>query len=312
MLITPSNLQALFTVYSFAYQAAFTTAEVYWRMLATMVPSSTESTTYAWMDKIPKLRKWIGPRVVQNAVARSPRVVINEPFELTLAVPKHKIQDDQYGLYTPLSTSMGAQAAKWPDDLLGLKLLENPGAFDGKAFFASDHPGNIDSGADPYSNLETNFPLTLENLAAARARMRSVKGADGRPIGARPTLLVVPPSLETTAETLLNSTFYPRLADGATLGNGDVAFAENPMKASTIKNFLVIDELEDQPDDWYLFDTSKPIMPMIFQLREAPVFTYLVNPNDPNVFFNKDFIMGCEARGAADVTMPFLAFKGEG
>ncbi len=311
MLITPTSLAALFTAYSLAYQSSFTQAEIYWRQLATLMPSATEMNAYAWMEKIPKMRKWLGPRVIQNVIAREPRVVVNETFELTLEVPKQKIQDDQYGIYTPMAAAMGFQAAKWPDDVVAAKFLANPICFDGKAFFADDHPVNLDGDpADDYSNLETSFPLNYANLAAARARMRSFKGADGRFIGSRGTLLVVPPSLELTAKTLLHSSYYPALADGASLGDGDVAFTQNMLAGSA--EMLVIDDLEENPEDWYLLDTSKPIMPLIFQIREAPVFTYLVNPSDANVFFNRNFIMGVEARGAADVTMPFLAFKGEG
>ena len=47
--------------------------------------------------------------------------------------------------------------------------------------------------------------LTAPNYAAARAAMMSLTNAEGRPLQVRPTLLVVPPSLEGTARTLLNA-----------------------------------------------------------------------------------------------------------
>lgn len=309
MLITPANLSALFTVFSLQYQEAFTTAETYWRSLATLVPSSTETSTYVWMEKIPAMRKWLGARVVQNVVARAPRIVMNEAYELTIEIPKQKILDDQYGLYSPLSRMMGAQAAKWPDDLIRDAVVANPTAFDGQNYFDTDHPVSLDdSGLGVYSNREDTWALTLDNYGKARARMRGVKGADGRRMGIRPDLLVVSPSNEEKARTILNSDYYPRLADGAALGVGDVGIVQNQWKGSA--ELLVIDDLEDTPNKWILFDTSKPIMPFIFQLRQAPVFTYLMNPTDPNVFFNKQYIMGIEAWGAVDVTLPQLGFMG--
>lgn len=302
----------MFTAYSLQYQSGYGSAEIFWRSLATLMPSATESATYAWMEKIPKMREWIGPRQIQNLAARGPRVVINKPFELTLEVPKQKIKDDQYGIYAPTASAMGEQAAKWPDDVVAAKLLENPVCFDGQSFFDTDHPVNID---DPtlstYSNRFTSLPLTLTNFNTARARMRAFRGADDRPIGARGNLLIVPPSLEEMGRTILNSTWYPRLADGASLGNGDVGMIEN-VHAKGSADLLVIDELEDNPTHWYLFDVRKPIKPLIFQLRQAPEFTYLISPSDPNVFWNKAFVMGIEAWGAADVTLPFLAIKAEG
>lgn len=39
-------------------------------------------------------------------------------------------------------------------------------------------------------------PLTAANYAAARASMSSIKGDQGRVLGIRPNVLVVPPALE--------------------------------------------------------------------------------------------------------------------
>lgn len=67
-------------------------------------------------------------------------------------------------------------------------------------------------GADLRSNVGFGFwqmaylsdkPLTPENYAAARAAMRSFRADGGRPLGIRPNLLLVPPSLEAEARTLL-------------------------------------------------------------------------------------------------------------
>jgi phage major head subunit gpT-like protein len=55
--------------------------------------------------------------------------------------------------------------------------------------------------------------LDATNYGAARAAMMSFKDDEGRPLGIRPTLLVVPPTLESAArEILLNE----RTAAGAT------------------------------------------------------------------------------------------------
>jgi phage major head subunit gpT-like protein len=55
--------------------------------------------------------------------------------------------------------------------------------------------------------------LNAANYAAARAAMHSMKGDFGRPLGIRPSLLVVPPSLEAAAMEILNA---ERDAAGAT------------------------------------------------------------------------------------------------
>lgn len=47
---------------------------------------------------------------------------------------------------------------------------------------------------------------------------------------------------------------------------------------------------------WFLLCTRKPLKPLIFQDREAPSFVAKDDPRDSNVFMNREFIYGAEAR----------------
>jgi phage major head subunit gpT-like protein len=55
-----------------------------------------------------------------------------------------------------------------------------------------------------YASKET---LNSTNYAAARAAMMSVKNAEGRPLGLKPNLLMVPPSIEAEAREILQAQF---------------------------------------------------------------------------------------------------------
>jgi phage major head subunit gpT-like protein len=55
-----------------------------------------------------------------------------------------------------------------------------------------------------YASKET---LNSTNYAAARAAMMAVRNADGRPLGLKPNLLLVPPSLEAQAREILQAQF---------------------------------------------------------------------------------------------------------
>ena len=55
-----------------------------------------------------------------------------------------------------------------------------------------------------YASKET---LNSTNYVAARAAMMSVQNADGRPLGLKPNLLLVPPSLEAEARQILQAQF---------------------------------------------------------------------------------------------------------
>jgi len=69
---------------------------------------------------------------------------------------------------------------------------------------------------------------------------------------------------------------------------------------------LVVPQLANKPNNWWLYDTTKPIMPLLWQLRQAPRFTYKTNPSDDNVFLSNQFLYGVDARGAAAETVWFL------
>lgn len=50
---------------------------------------------------------------------------------------------------------------------------------------------------------------------------------------------------------------------------------------------------------WFLIDSKALVKPVILQNRKDTDFTALDNPDDPNVFFRKQFIYGADARRAA-------------
>lgn len=303
--LTPQNLQIFFTGLHLAYAEAYAQEAPWWSKIATEMPSDTELETYAWMDRTPAMRQWVGPRIVNNAPLRS-RSVTNLDWEVTHSIPRNKFLDDKLGAYTPIAKSMGEQAAKLHDQQLVTMLQSNPLGFDNVAFFATTHLTNIDDAASATQSNLLNLPLTPSNYSAARAKMRSWKGRDGQPMGTRPSLLIVPPSLEEAAMNILHSDFIaPALFGGQTqAGSND---NRNVLKGSA--ELLVIDELENQPTAWYLFDTRGAIKPLIVQNRQAPNFVYLNNPTDANVFWTKNFIFGVDSRSAYDVALWFKALK---
>ena len=109
-----------------------------------------------------------------------------------------------------------------------------------------------------------------------------------------PNLLVVPPSLEIIAKTIVSATL-------TTNGGTNVL--------QSLASVLVIPELEANPTEWYLLDTTRGIKPFVFQLRRAPRFTPRTNVNDDNVAHLRELHFLADARGAAGYALPFLAVK---
>lgn len=141
MIVNQANLANLFIGYSAAYQGAFDSEQTTWNQIATQVTSTTRSEKYGWLGQWPKLREWVGDRVIKNLETHD-YAIKNRDFEVTVAVDRNDIEDDAYGIYTPMMQEMGRSAATHPDELVyGLLRdgFELP-CYDGQPFFDADHP----------------------------------------------------------------------------------------------------------------------------------------------------------------------------
>jgi phage major head subunit gpT-like protein len=294
MLITPAALQAINVTFDSRFRSAYDATVPQAAQLATVVPSMTKNNVYGWMLKIPRLREWVGDRVIQN-IASQDYTITNKSYELTVAVDRDDIEDDQLGIYNGHIDTLGEQARMWPDDLIMQALIAGGSSlcFDGQFFFDTDHPTTIDGSTITQSNFYATTALNETNYFALRANMRNFRGEDGRKLGVTPNLLVVPPALERTARTIL-------LADSNASGATNVARGT--------ADLLVLNELTSDTE-WYLMDTRRALKPFIFQERKAPEMVMLTEVTSENVFQRKEFIYGVDARGAAGYGLWFLAAK---
>ena len=276
MIINQSALTNLYAAFKTSFQEGFNGYEPQYGKLATTVPSSARQENYGWLGQWPRIREWIGDRQVQN-LSLYTYAIVNKDFETTVSVPRNDIEDDQFGVFTPMMREMGFAAKVHPDELIFQLLAAGFSNFcyDGQYFFDVDHPvgsGTVSNmqagagtpwylldtsrslkplifqkrkdykftpfvrdedpnvfwkkeyvyGADGRSNAGYGFwqmafgsklALTKDNFAAAKAGMSSLQSDQGRPLGIRPTLLVVGPSLEQAALDLIKA---ERNAAGAT------------------------------------------------------------------------------------------------
>lgn len=292
MILNKNNLAALFVALKSTFNRAFDASPSMWDQVATLVPSTTRENNYAWLDRFPRLRKWIGDKVVKSLTQHN-YTLVNDSFEATVEVDRDDLEDDQLGIYAPQAQEAGFSAKQWPDELVfdALNRAFTAKCYDGLPFVSDKHPNGTDKAGKTIvvSNLGT-APLSAESLDKAKASygkgrtaMRNMKDTEGRPLNVRPTLLVVPPALEDTANALMTA---ERLDDGKT----------NIYKGTA--KVLVVPWLTDD-DAWFLMDNSRAIRPLIFQQRKKPVFVSQQDMNNPDVFMRKKLKFGAEARGSA-------------
>lgn len=300
MNVNAQTLNAIAAGLKKVYNDTFSKTESFHKKVAMVVPSSNSQETYAWLQNMPRMRKWVGDKVI-NKLSKQGYSIVNDDFEVTVEVKRNDIEDDNIGQYNNMSQQAGWSAKQLPDELTSE--LINQGqtnlCYDGKPFFSSAHPVTVNDQEKTMSNVH-NKALSAESAAAAKAsygigrtKMRSLTDYEGRNLKVKPNLLIVGPDLEDTARTLLT-------ADK--LENGDQNIYKNTAE------LLVIDDLK--AGTWYLEDTSMPVKALIIQERKKPVFVSQTDLNAPDVFMRATYKFGAEARYGAGYGFWQLMLKG--
>lgn len=300
MNVNAPTLNAIAAGLKKVYNDTFSKTDSFYKQVAMVVPSSNSQETYAWLQNMPRMRKWVGDKVI-NKLSKQGYSIVNDDFEVTVEVKRNDIEDDNIGQYNNMSQQAGWSAKQLPDELAAE--LINQGqtnlCYDGKPFFSSTHPVTVKGEDKTMSNVH-NKALSAESAAAAKAsygigrtKMRSLTDYEGRNLKVRPNLLIVGPDLEDTARTLLT-------ADK--LENGDQNIYKNTAE------LLVIDDLK--AGTWYLEDTSMPAKALIIQERKKPVFVSQTDLNAPDVFSRAVYKFGAEARYGAGYGFWQLMLKG--
>ena len=121
MIFNEANAQAVLTAMASSikkvFDAAFEATESNWQLVAMEVPSNGASNTYAWIEKFPRLRKWIGDKTVKQLKGHA-YTIQNDDFEATVEIDRNDIEDDNLGIYKPQAEMAGESSKQWADDLV--------------------------------------------------------------------------------------------------------------------------------------------------------------------------------------------------
>lgn len=164
-------------------------------------------------------------------------------FAKGIQVERKLVDDDQYNVINQRASALGLSFGRTREKNAA-STFNN--AFSG-SFLGAD--GVALCGAHPYSPTNSatqsnvgSSPLTYDNLIATRKLMREFKDDRGELITVMPNILLVPPELEDTAQTILQSFNKPGTA------NNDA----NVVRGQGYK-LIVWDYLSD-PNNWFLLD----------------------------------------------------------
>lgn len=167
MIVNREGMGILTTAYSAAFKDGLGRYTSQWDKIATRVPSKTRKNKYGWLGQFPRMEVWAGGRTYK-AMSEYDYELVNEKFQAAIKVQRDDIEDDQYGVLSPLFEEMGYAAAVFPEELLFPLLLAgfSNKCYDGQNFFDADHPmgsttfANMQSGSSsPFYLFDTRRPL---------------------------------------------------------------------------------------------------------------------------------------------------------
>lgn len=304
IIVNGATLSAVFTNIKTTFHRAFDAAPSQWQQTAMLVPSTGRQNDYSWLSSFPRMKKWVGDKVVKSLAAFK-YTIVNDDFEATVEVDRNDIEDDNLGIYGPQAESAGYSAKQLPDEIVAD--LKN-GAFasncyDGQYFYDTDHPvgdgsGGVASVSNKGTKVLSNATLVAAQASygAARTAIMALKDDEGRPLGLVPNVLEVPPALEAMGNLLLGA---DKLNDNS----------PNPFKGTAT---LVVNPRLTSATAWLLHCTSMPIKPFILQERKKPTFVQQVTPESADVFNRRKFKFGAEARYAGGYALWQLSYGSDG
>lgn len=289
MIVNKANLEGVFVNLKTTFNKAFEAAPSGWEKTTMRVPSGSSQNNYNWLSRFPKMREWLGDKVIK-ALSAHGYTIVNKGFEATVAVKRDDIEDDTLGIYGPMAQEAGFSAKQLPDELdADLKNDSMTGlCYDGQYFYDTDHPVGNGTGATASVANKITAVLSSATLALVEASYGALRHAimgftddEGRPLGLVPDLLEVPPALEGHANIIATS---DKLGDNS----------PNPYKGTcTVK----VNPRLTSSTMYMLHVTSRPLKPFIFQERKAPVFVQQTNADSDDVFMRGEYKFGAEARG---------------
>jgi len=299
MLVNKSNLTAVFINLKTTFNKAFDAAPSIWEKTTMRIPSGSSQNDYSWLSRFPKMVKWLGSKTIK-ALKANKYTVVNDDWEATVEVDRNDIEDDNIGIYAPMAQDAGFSAKQLPDEIdadLKNNAFTNP-CYDGQYFYDTDHPvaGASVSNKGTAALSAATTALATASYGAARTAIMSGRDDDGRPLGLIPDVLEVGPALEATARLICES---DKLTDQS----------PNPYKGTAM---VLVNPRITSTTQWMLHVTNRPLKPYIYQERKKPVFVQQTNPDTEDVFMNKKFKFGAEARAAGGYGLWQLSYGSTG
>jgi phage major head subunit gpT-like protein len=145
--ITFPGLSSINNGVTLAFNSQLFAAQTIYDRFTYQATSTGASEVYPRLDMLFGLREWIGDRVVRS-LTNVTFTIANRTFEETIGIAREDIEDDKYGILSPVAEQLGQNAARLPDLLVAqlLKAGHTTLCYDGQNFFDTSHMNADNSG----------------------------------------------------------------------------------------------------------------------------------------------------------------------
>lgn len=275
----------------------------------------TEEVVFGFLAEMPLFRKWVGERQPKR-LSTGEYSVKQGDWEFSYAVKRNDIKYDKTGILATHFRSAGVAQKRFPCDLITQLQTDGKTAtcFDGQFFYDTDHPVGFNGvGATTFQNLWTGMALTIANITTRYQYMAQLKDANGKRMGIRPNVLEYGPGQIAAVRLALSAEIIGQAVSSA----GAFGGTSGVVGAASISNVAMKGLLEPvlNPDledgVWYLHDT-RVMKPFMYVEETAPTgLISRVDPTDPHVWDQKEFLYGAEATAVGAYTLPHLSARCE-
>lgn len=256
-----------------------------------IIPSTTLIEDLNFLETIPQYREWIDGRALQAIGPAYHYSVRNRHWEVTIEIDRDAIDDNRLQLERQKVAHLGLEAGRAPWQMFVNGLAANGAGYDGIAYFSAAHTQNAQPVQTNIVNGTGITPAAIAtDFATAKAGMRGLTDGQGRPmnLGQRGLVVLASQLLEQQFLMLANNTFIVTSTAAGVFGMQD-----NVLKGQFE---VIIDPYLADTDDWYMFATAEPGLPMVYVNRQAPQFVAQDSPASEANFMNRMLRYGSDWR----------------
>lgn len=281
-LLDRTKLEAAYVTYSTIFDMALSNTSAIYPEIATVMTGVGPVTQFNWLDALPVMTKWIGPRTINRLRAEKHRLE-TEWFANGIELDYDDVSEDKLGIVRPRIEGMAKMGPRKLDAMVVDMYLSGFAGtlgltYDGQFLFDTDHTADGAAIGTVQDNTIAGA-LSSTTYNNALQRMMEFKDTNGEPLELTPDTLLAGPKNQLVVRQLLQA---PMNAAGAT--NVDAGTSRGVINARiTGASHL---------NKWFLLATKVGVRPVILGVEVAPMFAELSGWDQHQMFMNRTMLAG--------------------